>query len=106
MYNVSIVIPAFNEGQRLPDFIGKLVAEIDKTSFSVEVVVVDDGSSLEHKKNYRELMQNASRKYVRLIENDINAGKGAALKQGLLSSQGKGIGSDTLMLMERFRPKR
>jgi glycosyltransferase involved in cell wall biosynthesis len=44
MPKVSIVVPLFNEEETLPKLINRLNEVIDKMPFSIEVVLVDDGS--------------------------------------------------------------
>lgn len=42
--NLSIVIPAYNEADRLPDTLKAIAAHFDRHSTSPEIVLVDDGS--------------------------------------------------------------
>ena len=88
----SIIIPAFNEKDRLPAFLGSLSEEIQKSNLSAEVIVVDDGSSPEHKKAYSELVNSIELKNIKILRHEKNMGKGAALKTGLLSARGEWIG--------------
>lgn len=42
---LSIIIPAFNEAQRLPRTLKRIYAYIEEHKLSAEVLVVDDGST-------------------------------------------------------------
>jgi glycosyltransferase involved in cell wall biosynthesis len=68
---IMAVIPAYNESES----IGKVVSETSK--YVNSVIVVDDGSS----DNTAEI---AASMNARVVRNRYNAGKGAALKRGLI----------------------
>lgn len=81
---LSIVIPCYNE----KDTIHKILSEVEAVSLGTtkkEVILVDDGS----KDGTRDALKKYERKagYKVLYQNP-NQGKGAALKRGLLESTG------------------
>ena len=41
---VNIVIPAYNEGRRLPDYLPRLCEALAKSSLPWRITIVDDGS--------------------------------------------------------------
>jgi len=43
-YTLSIVIPAYNEAERLPTALQALEEYIKQMKLSVEIIIVDDGS--------------------------------------------------------------
>jgi len=67
-----VLIPAYEPGRALNDSVDQLIA------VHFTVVVVDDGSGKEYQHVFDELD-----KSVHVIRQDINKGKGAALKKGL-----------------------
>ncbi len=42
---LSIIIPAFNEAERLPETLRKINAYISGQDFSTEIIVVENGST-------------------------------------------------------------
>ena len=42
---ISVVVPAYNEAESLPEFLTELRAALDATGKSAEILLVDDGSS-------------------------------------------------------------
>ncbi len=87
----TVVIPAFNEGDRLPPLLAALVARAGQHDLRpVELLVVDDGSAPEHLARHRDCTAAAARALadagsphrVRLLESGGNEGKGAAIRRG------------------------
>ncbi|MBV9670537.1 MAG: glycosyltransferase family 2 protein [Acidobacteriales bacterium] len=83
----TIVIPAYNEGQRLGPTLDKILSFVAKMQWDTEVIVVNDGS----KDNTVEIVQAYAANYpsVRLVQNPGNRGKGYAVKHGMLSGKGR-----------------
>src|SRR5438876_5836279 len=82
---VSIVVPAFNEAERIGDSIEKIDAFIRQSPCSFEVIVVDDGS----KDETASVVSKVNLKGLRLIRNNENHGKGYTVRQGVLAASGK-----------------
>jgi|LQYC01.1.fsa_nt_gi dolichyl-phosphate beta-glucosyltransferase len=84
---LSVVIPAYNEAERIGDTLRKIHKYLLTRNYRSEVIVVDDGSTdstrLVVKKIAREIP------LVRLLENGVNRGKGYSVRAGVLNSQGK-----------------
>ena len=82
---LSIVIPAYNEEQRLPDTLTRLRTYCAQQPFEIEVLVVDDGSQDGTCRVVEERM--AIWPWLRLLPIP-HGGKGQAIKQGFLAAQG------------------
>jgi dolichyl-phosphate beta-glucosyltransferase len=81
----SVVIPAFNEAQRLPRYLEEIIAYFDSRGEPYEVIVVDDGSRDGTADRVREVAGAAP---VRVIPLAGNEGKGAAVRHGMLAAVG------------------
>ena len=80
--SLSIIIPAYNEANRLPDSLIKVQQYLGAAKWDfVEVVVVDDGS----RDNTAELAERAG---ARVLKNPGNRGKGYSVKHGVLEAKG------------------
>ncbi len=82
----SIVIPAYNESQRLGSTLAKVLAYVREQAWEAEVIVVNDGSQDGTAEIVRELA--AKDPMVRLLENPGNRGKGYSVRNGILNSRG------------------
>jgi dolichyl-phosphate beta-glucosyltransferase len=84
---ISIVIPAYNEAQRLPGTLEAIASYlIKKKDFEAEIVVVDDGSS-DRTRSIAESF-NIADVPVRVVANPVNRGKGFAVREGMLQTTG------------------
>jgi dolichyl-phosphate beta-glucosyltransferase len=81
--SISIIIPAYNEENRLPTTLTKVKEYLASTRWDfTEVVVVDDGS--------RDRTPDIARKAgVRLLQNPGNRGKGYSVRHGMLEAKGE-----------------
>lgn len=88
--SLSIVIPAYNEEQRLPATLRAIAAylETKKLDF-VEILVVDDGSRDRTAGVVREAAARDAR--VRLLQNPGNRGKGHAVRHGMREARGEWV---------------
>lgn len=83
---ISVVIPAYNEEQRLPPTLDSFLAYFRKRGEPFEIVVVNDGSKDGTAELVRRKMKDAPE--LRLVDQAKNGGKGSAVKAGLLAAKG------------------
>jgi len=79
-----VVIPAFNEAERLPPFLEKVVSYFEGRDEPYEVIVVDDGST----DGTADIVGARDLPAVRVLRLAANAGKGAAVRAGMLAAKG------------------
>jgi glycosyltransferase involved in cell wall biosynthesis len=85
--SISIVIPAYNEEQRLPATLTRVEEYSSGQDFSfTEILVVDDGSSDGTAERAAEFMR--GHPCVRLLQNPGNRGKGYSVRHGMLEAKG------------------
>jgi glycosyltransferase involved in cell wall biosynthesis len=82
----SLVIPAFNEADRIGQNLHDALGYLQSTSPESELIVVNDGSSDATSEIVREVFAAPASISTRLIEHSPNRGKGAAVRQGLLAA--------------------
>ena len=86
---LSVVIPAFNEEERIETTLEAVVTYLARQTYSWEVVVVDDGSPDGTASLTREwIRESESEAHVR-VETIPHGGKGWAVKHGMLSAGGQ-----------------
>jgi len=81
----SVVIPAFNEADRLPPYLEEIIGYFEGRGAPYEVIVVDDGSEDGTADRVRAAAGPAP---VRVIPLAGNEGKGAAVRHGMLAAVG------------------
>ena len=84
---LSVVIPAYNEEQRLKRYVPGIVEFLQSKGRPFEIVVVNDGSQDHTAEVARELSQTFP--MLRLIDLNPNRGKGGAVKAGMLDARGE-----------------
>lgn len=87
LLELSIVVPAFNEEQRLAKSLQSIRAYLKSRSLRAEVLVVDDGSTDATAKVVE--VSRAGFPELRLISNGRNHGKGFSVRHGMLEARGE-----------------
>lgn len=88
--HLSVVIPAFNEAERLPESLATVARDLPPEERLAEVVVVDDGSA-DGTARQVEAFDPGDSYSLRLVRHDHNRGKGAAVRSGFLASRGEWV---------------
>ncbi|MCK4507057.1 MAG: glycosyltransferase family 2 protein [Desulfuromonadales bacterium] len=83
-FTLSIVVPAYNEGEVLPEFHRRLSAVMDTLNCAWEVLYVNDGST----DNTIDVMHQLRAPHVAIIDLSRNFGKEIALTAGLDHARG------------------
>ena len=89
MNNLSIIIPARNEAENLPQCITEICEELTRHSIKYEILVIDDGST----DNTHEVIHNLKKQYPALIgiRNNHENGFGRAIRIGLNEYSGDAV---------------
>lgn len=86
-FELSIVIPAYNEESRLPATLERIAAYIAASGRSTEVIVVNDGSTdktAQAAASFGETIRTLS-----VVSNETNRGKGYSVRRGMRAAQGR-----------------
>ena len=84
----SIIIPAYNEKQRLPRYLNSIRAHLSQNwGDNYEIIIVDDGSD----DDLREIVRRLSKHWPQLflLRHAQKRGKGAAVRMGMLAATGE-----------------
>ncbi|MET0644589.1 MAG: dolichyl-phosphate beta-glucosyltransferase [Candidatus Binatia bacterium] len=84
---LSVIIPAYNEAQRLPKTLRRLQEYLAGLSLTYEILVVMDGCS----DNTLEVVQGMTRdiRNLQIVDRAVNRGKGHTVKEGMLKASGR-----------------
>src|ERR1700716_240206 len=82
----SLIIPAFNEAERIGQNLRTAFDYLQNTSPPSELIVVNDGSTDATSEIVREVFAGQTAITARLLEHSPNRGKGAAVREGLLAA--------------------
>lgn len=83
---LSVIVPAYNEEQRLPDSLRRIVGYLGKQEYTSEVIVVDDGSENGTAQVVEEMIVELPILFPLRTE---HRGKGHAVKTGMLAGRGE-----------------
>ena len=82
----SIVLPAYNESERIAATLEKIFTYAERNGWKCEVIVVNDGSNDDTAQIVRQSA--AARPNLSLLENPGNRGKGYSVRNGMLHAHG------------------
>lgn len=85
--DLSIVLPAFDEEERLAGTVNTILTYLNANSIKAELIVVDDGSSDRTSEIARESAAAIPQIETNVIRYDENRGKGFAVKTGLMAAR-------------------
>ncbi len=86
---ISIVIPAFDEADRLGDSIRQILSYVKSEKLNAELIVVDDGSRDKTAEVAQKVCDEFTDLPCKVIRYEQNRGKGFAVKTGLLAASGE-----------------
>lgn len=84
---LSVIIPAYNEAERLPKILRRFQEYFSSKPFSYEIIIAADGpkdNTIEIAKNMAGEINN-----LRVLERRQNRGKGYTVREGMLASHGR-----------------
>ena len=85
--DLSVVIPAYNEADRIGITLESIASYLDARDLDDEVIVVDDGSTDDTEAVVRPWVYRF--RHLRLLPVGFNGGKGRAVRLGMLAASGR-----------------
>lgn len=82
---LSIIIPAYNEEERIIPTIGAIASHISDMGMPWELIIADDGST----DQTIALVEGLAFANLRLLKAERNGGKGSAVRRGMLAARGQ-----------------
>lgn len=83
---LSIVVPAYEEEERLGDSIRKILTYVGDSGISAELIIVDDGSRDRTAEVAEQVCAEFEGAATKVLRYEVNRGKGFAIKTGLLAA--------------------
>jgi dolichyl-phosphate beta-glucosyltransferase len=84
---LSVVVPAYNEADRLPETLKRFQRYFSAKPFSYEILVVLDGPTDRTREILRSMASEI--KQLRILDREVNRGKGYTVRQGMLQASGR-----------------
>ena len=84
---LSIIIPAYNEAERILPTVGAMASYVSSQGFPWELIIADDGSTDETVA----LLQGLGLANMRVLVAERNGGKGSAVHRGMMAARGQYI---------------
>src|SRR5262249_4578360 len=85
--DLSVIIPAYNEAERIPKTLHRLQEYLTGQTYSYEIITVVDGVF----NNTRDTLEAMAGeiKHLKIIYRPINRGKGFSVGEGMLRASGR-----------------
>jgi glycosyltransferase involved in cell wall biosynthesis/ubiquinone/menaquinone biosynthesis C-methylase UbiE len=91
--DLSIVVACYNEGSHLEASVLTLLAAVEPTMWTVEIVFVDDASTDDTRTVLAHIIdEHGARASMRVLHHDHNTGRGRTVTDGMLAARGRFIG--------------
>jgi dolichyl-phosphate beta-glucosyltransferase len=84
---LSVIVPAYNEEEHIRDTLMDISRYLSKQDYTSEIIIINDGSKDKTAEICRELESAVYN--LKFIDNEKNQGKGAVVKQGMLTAGGE-----------------
>jgi glycosyltransferase involved in cell wall biosynthesis len=84
---LTVIIPAYNEGNTIRPILEQVIQQ-EQDGLGIETIVVDDCSVDETAKVVEQFIASFPDRIIRLVRQDKNLGKGAAIRRGIEEATG------------------
>ena len=87
MADLTVVVPAYNEGGRIGPTLRRIIEYLDVKALDGELVIVIDGCT--DGTLGEVIMATSGRPQVVVLDNEVNRGKGFSVRRGMLAASGR-----------------
>jgi len=91
-FDLSLIIPCYNEGSIFKQSVKKVFSVLEQTDFSYEVIFVEDKSQDRTRTVLKQMVKNNPRRNLTAIYHEKNYGRGKAVTDGILLAKGRVVG--------------
>lgn len=91
-YDLSLILACYNEAEIFTQSIKDILAVLDKTDWTYEIILVDDKSTDHTVQLIKQALKRYPRKAISAFYHTSNQGRGKTVTDGFLKAQGKIIG--------------
>ena len=91
-YDLSLVLACYNEAEIFTQSVKEIISVLDKTSWTYEVIFVDDKSTDNTVQLIKQAIKKYPRKHFSAFYHNKNQGRGKTVTDGFLKAQGKIVG--------------
>ncbi len=89
MIEISVIVPAYNEAENIPQNLKRMIDALSITGRSFEILPVDDGSTDDTAAEIRKIAEDDPR--VKYVGYKRNGGRGKAIRTGIKAARGRYI---------------
>lgn len=91
-YDLSLVLACYNEAETFTRSIKEIIAVLDKTDWTYEIILVDDKSTDQTVQLIHQIVQAYPRKHISAYFHPHRLGRGATVSEGFLKAKGRIVG--------------
>ena len=91
-YDLSLILACYNETEIFSESIKEILAVLDKTNWTYEIIFIDDHSRDHTPDLIKQTLKKYPRKHLSAYFHSQNQGRGATVSEGFLKAQGKIVG--------------
>jgi len=91
-YDLSLILPCYNEAETFTPSVKEILAVLDKTDWSYEIIFVDDASGDTTIQLIKQALKRYPRKHLSALYHIHNQGRGKTVTDGFLQAQGRIVG--------------
>lgn len=86
-FDLTVIVPAYNEEKRIKKTLEIILNYLQKNTYGYEIIIIEDASTDKTFKIISDFKNKHKEKYISIIKNKINLGKGYSIKQAIFKAK-------------------